>query len=102
MQAGGMVIGGHSHSHVALATMNSDRQRADLETCTGTLHERLKPQTFWPFSYPYGKTNSFNPLTIEAIHDLGFACAFATEVGDNYVGQDLFSIRRIDTKDIVM
>jgi peptidoglycan/xylan/chitin deacetylase (PgdA/CDA1 family) len=102
MQACGMVIGGHSHSHVALATMDSDRQRADLETCTGMLHERLKPQTFWPFSYPYGKTNSFNPLTIEAIHDLGFACAFATEVGDNRVGQDLFSIRRIDTKDIVM
>jgi peptidoglycan/xylan/chitin deacetylase (PgdA/CDA1 family) len=98
MQACGMVMGGHSHSHVALATMDSDRQRADLETCAGMLDERLRPQTFWPFSYPYGKTNSFNLLTIEVIQDLGFACAFATEVGDNQVGQDLFSIRRIDTK----
>jgi peptidoglycan/xylan/chitin deacetylase (PgdA/CDA1 family) len=100
MQACGMVLGGHSHSHVALATMDFDRQRADLETCTRMLHEQLAPQPFWPFSYPYGKTNSFSSLTIETIQELGFACAFATEVGDNRVGQNVFSIRRIDTKDI--
>ena len=102
MQACGMVIGGHSHSHVALATMDPDRRRADLETCTGMLREKLKAQSFWPFSYPYGKSNSFNSLTVESIQGLGFDCAFATEVGDNRVGQDVFSIRRIDTKDIVM
>jgi len=100
MQTSGMVMGGHSHSHVALTTMDSDRQRADLQTCTGMLREQLKPQAAWPFSYPYGKTNSFNASTIKTIKELGFDCAFATEVGDNQVGQDLFSIRRVDTKDI--
>src|SRR3989441_1734718 len=92
MQERGMVIGGHSHSHVALATMDAARQRADLETCTAMLHEKLKPQNFWPFSYPYGKSNSFNSFTVESIQSLGFDCAFATEVGDNQVGRDLFSI----------
>jgi len=100
LQESGMLIGGHSHSHTALATMDADRQRADLETCTGMLRERLRPQSFWPFSYPYGKGSAFNSSTVETIHDLGFACGFTTEVGDNRVGQDLYSILRIDTKDI--
>lgn len=102
MQALGMLIGGHSHSHVALATMDADRQRTDLETCRGMLHDQLRPQSLWPFSYPYGKSNSFDSLTVRTIRDLGFACAFATEVGGNQVGQDMFSIRRIDTKDIAL
>src|ERR1700730_4017482 len=102
MQELGMLMGGHSHSHVSLATMEADRQRADLETCAGMLHDRLNSQSFWPFSYPYGKSNSFNSLTVETVQNLGFGCAFATEVGGNRIGQDLFSIRRIDTKDIIM
>ena len=102
MQANGMLVGGHSHSHVALATMEADCQREDLKTCAVMLHDRLKPQRLWSFSYPYGKHNSFNSLTVDTIHDLGFGCAFATEVGSNNVGQDLFCIRRIDTKDVAM
>ena len=104
MQARGMVVGGHSHGHVALATMGADRQRADLETCASMLHlrGRLRPQGLWPFSYPYGKSDSFDSLTVKTIRDLGFACAFSTEVGDNRVGQDLFGIRRVDTKDVAM
>jgi peptidoglycan/xylan/chitin deacetylase (PgdA/CDA1 family) len=102
MQANGMLVGGHSHSHVALATMEADRQRTDLKTCAVMLRDRLKPQSLWSFSYPYGKSNSFNSLTVDTIQDLGFGCAFATEVGNNNVGQDLFCIRRVDTKDIVM
>lgn len=102
MQGLGMVVGGHSHSHLALAMMEPDRQRADLETCAGMLHDRLNPQSIWPFSYPYGKNNSFNSSTVETVQRLGFDCAFATEVGNNQIGQDLFSIRRIDTKDVVV
>lgn len=100
MQALGMVIGGHSHAHVALATMDADRQRADLETCTGMLRGRLRPQNSWPFSYPYGKRDSFDAASVRSLRGLGYACAFATEVGDNQAGQDLFSVRRIDTKDV--
>jgi len=100
MQANRMLIGGHSHSHVALSTMDSELLRANLEMSTRMLHDQLKPQNIWPFAYPYGKSNSFNSLTVQTIRDLGFACAFATEVGDNQVGQDMFCIRRFDTRDI--
>lgn len=102
MQTAGMLIGGHSHNHVALALMNDDCQRADLETCAELLHSRLNPQPLWPFTYPYGQSKTFNSLTVQSLRDLGFACSFTTELGTNGVNQDPFSIRRIDTNDVVV
>ncbi|MFN2513856.1 MAG: polysaccharide deacetylase family protein [Pyrinomonadaceae bacterium] len=102
MQTAGMLIGGHSHNHVALALMNDDCQRADLETCAELLHSRLNPQLLWPFTYPYGQSKTFNSLTVQSLRDLGFACSFTTELGTNGVNQDPFSIRRIDTNDVVV
>src|SRR6266850_4468659 len=49
MQANRMLIGGHSHSHVALSTMDSELLRANLEMSTRMLHDQLKPQSIWPF-----------------------------------------------------
>jgi peptidoglycan/xylan/chitin deacetylase (PgdA/CDA1 family) len=100
MQAQGMLIGGHSHSHMALAALNDESRRTDLESCAQLLRTRLCPQARWPFSYPYGQSHTFNPLTVQTIRDLGFACSFATAVGPNEVSQDPFSIRRIDPKDV--
>jgi peptidoglycan/xylan/chitin deacetylase (PgdA/CDA1 family) len=99
MQAQGMLMGGHSHNHAALATLDDETQQADLERCAQLLHSRLCPQAMWPFSYPYGQSHTFNSVTVETIRDLGFACSFATAVGPNEAGQDIYSIRRIDPKD---
>ncbi len=100
MQAAGMLVGGHSHAHSALATLSASEQSADLQMCRDRLIANVSAQQLWPFSYPYGKRNSFTPHTIDCLRGLGFACAFATEVGDNLPGQEIFEIRRIDPKDI--
>ena len=100
MQDAGMLMGGHSHSHTALANLCDAGQRADLDTCARLLHGRLKPQALWPFSYPYGKKHTFNALTIETVRKLGFACAFVTDVGSNAAGHDLFRLLRIDANDV--
>lgn len=100
MQASGMLIGGHSHDHMALATLDDECQRTDLTKCAELLHLRLRPQALWPFAYPYGQIHAFNLATVEALRDLGFVCAFSTEVGANEPGQDVFRIRRVDTKDV--
>jgi peptidoglycan/xylan/chitin deacetylase (PgdA/CDA1 family) len=100
MQVAGMVLGGHSHNHTALATLSDDRQCADLSECTAILRRRLKPQPIWAFSYPYGKKDSYNTQTIRLLRDLGYSCAFVTEVGQNEVGEDRFSIKRLDPKDV--
>ena len=108
MQSAGMLLGGHSHSHVPLATLSDERQQLDLKTCADLLRDRLNGQAlrqgsgqaWWPFSYPYGKADSFNEATVEVLRKLDFICAFATEVGPNGAGQDVFRIRRIDPKDV--
>lgn len=101
MQARGMVIGGHSNNHVALSGLSDEEQRMDLTTCAGVLRERVAPQPFWPFCYPYGHSYSFNAATIQHLRALGFVGSFTTEPGANRVGDDLFALRRVDTNDVL-
>jgi peptidoglycan/xylan/chitin deacetylase (PgdA/CDA1 family) len=100
MQAGGMIIGGHTHNHVALSTLSNEEQAADLATCASVLRKRLKSQPFWPFCYPYGHSYSFNAATIQRLNTVGFMCAFTTETGSNRRGDDPFTLRRVDTNDV--
>jgi peptidoglycan/xylan/chitin deacetylase (PgdA/CDA1 family) len=100
LQAAGMLIGSHSHNHTALSTLSDERQRQDLKTCTDLLQRRLRPQPLWPFSYPYGRKHTYNEVTVNTIRELRYCCSFGTEPGVNPVGQDLFALRRIDTKDV--
>lgn len=101
MQDMGMVLGGHSHRHIALATLSPEGQRSDLETCATLLRRGSRSQALWPFSYPYGTPGvSFDATTIRIVSDLGFSCAFTTAVGANAVGSDRFQLLRMDTNDL--
>jgi peptidoglycan/xylan/chitin deacetylase (PgdA/CDA1 family) len=99
MQDAGMIIGGHSHQHKPLATLSDETLRWDLTTSTMLLFQHLRPQALWPFSYPYGKKDSFTDAATAQLRHLGFACAFSTEVGANTSGADLFTLKRLDCKD---
>jgi peptidoglycan/xylan/chitin deacetylase (PgdA/CDA1 family) len=99
MQDAGMVLGGHSHRHQPLAPLSSADLAWDVRTCQQLVQANLRPQVDWPFSYPYGKTDTFNTQTIAHLRALGVTCAFCTEVGSNAPGSNLFAIRRIDCKD---
>jgi peptidoglycan/xylan/chitin deacetylase (PgdA/CDA1 family) len=100
MQRAGMVIGGHSHTHAALGTLDADRQRDEVATCAGLLRWHLRPQAFWPFSYPYGKPGAYNESTVDALRAVDFSTAFTTTVGTNAVGQNRYGLLRVDTKDV--
>ena len=60
----------------------------------------MKPQTLWPFTYPYGQLHSFNDTTIRLLRDLGFDCAYTTVPGPNYITDNRFLLRRVDTVDV--
>lgn len=100
MQRDGMLIGGHGHEHVPMTSLSSDERDAQLTRCRELLDERLSPQAQWPFSYPYGKPDSFDPGTIDTLRRLGFDCALASTVGANTPGADLYAISREDPKDM--
>jgi peptidoglycan/xylan/chitin deacetylase (PgdA/CDA1 family) len=99
MQAAGMLIGGHSHQHSPLAALSDEGLREDLGMCQRLLVEHLQPQRWWPFCYPYGTKDTFSVTTVRYLKQLGFTCAFSTEVGANFPGMDVFAIRRIDCND---
>lgn len=100
MQRDGMLLGGHSHQHLPLATLPVEQQREDLECSAGLLMGKLHPQPFWPFTYPYGKPiQSFDEHTISILQSLGFSCAFSTEPGSSKPGANCFQIRRVDAKE---
>ncbi|HUI06194.1 MAG TPA: polysaccharide deacetylase family protein [Verrucomicrobiae bacterium] len=101
MQSQGMVIGGHSNNHVALSSLSPEEQEMDLATCAQVLHERLAPQAFWPFCYPYGHSYSFDAVTIQHLRALGFMCSFTTVPGAIGAGEDPFTLRRVDTNDVL-
>jgi peptidoglycan/xylan/chitin deacetylase (PgdA/CDA1 family) len=98
MQAAGMLIGGHTHCHRPLAGLSPLELEHDLTTSNALLRARLGSQPLWPFCYPYGKSDSFQPRAIELLKQLGFDCAFTTEKGPNQPGRDLFTITRVDCK----
>lgn len=100
MQASGMVFGGHSHSHRPLARLGDPELRFDLETCWSLITANLEAQSLWPFSYPYGKSDSFSEQVIATLRSLGFCCAFSTENGGNIPGGNVCTIRRVDCKQI--
>jgi peptidoglycan/xylan/chitin deacetylase (PgdA/CDA1 family) len=100
MQAAGMLIGGHSHRHQPLSSYEAEDLRDDLETSWGLMESNLTPQEVWPFSYPYGKRQSFNQNVVEHLRQLRFQCAFTTENGSNTPGDNLFELRRLDCKQI--
>jgi peptidoglycan/xylan/chitin deacetylase (PgdA/CDA1 family) len=100
MQAAGMLIGGHSHRHRPLATLSNEELRLDLQMCQRLVREQLRPQTLWPFCYPYGKADSFNNAAARQLKQLGFICAFSSEVSTNLPGMDPFALRRFDCKDV--
>lgn len=99
MQDAGMALGGHSHQHQPLATLSAEALAWDVHTCQQLVYTNLHSQAYWPFSYPYGKTDTFNTQTTTHLRALGVTCAFCTEIGSNTAGNDLFAIRRIDCKD---
>jgi peptidoglycan/xylan/chitin deacetylase (PgdA/CDA1 family) len=102
MQKAGMTIGGHTHLHKPLADLTAHELNYDLETCSRLLRENLNPQAVWAFSYPDGKKDSFHVRAMRKLQQLGFRCAFSTEVPDNRRGNNRFNIGRTDCNEALV
>ena len=99
MQQHGMAMGGHTHTHAVLSRLSPVEQWVDIGTSTAMLRHCLDHQHLWPFSYPYGKADSFDQHTVRLLREMSYDCAFTTLPGTNLRRSDPFGLRRIDPKD---
>jgi peptidoglycan/xylan/chitin deacetylase (PgdA/CDA1 family) len=100
MQRAGMILGGHTHTHPVLAACTVDAQRRELEQSLALLERRLAPQASWPFAFPFGKRQTFDEHSVALLGELGYGCAFTTEVGWCHAGDPLHALCRVDPKDV--
>ena len=96
VQNAGMLVAGHTHWHRPLSTLTDAELDTDLSTSRALLDQNLAPQDLWPFSYPYGKKNSYTEAVVRLLPRLGFTCAFNTECGANSTGAHVFELNRVD------
>lgn len=101
LQRAGMLVAGHTHQHRPLSKLSSDELSVDLHVSRALLDANLEQQDLWPFSYPYGKKNSYSDEAVGLLKQLGFACAFNTENGFNQPRSPIFELQRIDCKDAI-
>jgi peptidoglycan/xylan/chitin deacetylase (PgdA/CDA1 family) len=101
LQSAGMLIAGHTHWHRPLSTLSPEELEFDVKTNRELLDAHASAQTRWPFSYPYGKRNSYSPEVIGRLKEARFDCAFNTENGHNVANTSLFEICRTDCKNAI-
>ncbi|WP_420411004.1 polysaccharide deacetylase family protein [Roseibium sp.] len=75
-----VTIGAHTHDHFALARLDPDLARADIDKGLQRLEDELgqRPKHF---AYPYGKPNAVNEGAAEIARAIGFASAVTTFPG---------------------
>ena len=101
IQRAGMLVAGHTHWHRPLSTLTDEELNRDLCISRSLLDENLEPQKLWPFSYPYGKKNSYSDEAMRLLQQLGFTCAFNTENGANTSMTPVFELNRIDCNGVI-
>ncbi len=86
MMRSNISFGGHTKTHPHLTQVSYEQAKSEI---FGSSPHQGQP----PFCYPYG---DYNESVKKLVKDAGFSCAFTVKPGINYVGQDLFEIKRID------
>jgi len=98
----GMVVGGHTHFHRALSSLTATEQRDDLTRCYGLLASRLGVSGAGiPFCYPYGSPDAFTSESAKLVRASGFVAGFTAIAGRVRSGDDPYTLRRFDTRDVV-
>lgn len=95
MHAAGMDIGAHTHNHILLSMISDDEVRLELKTSKEAIEKNLGVQCPH-FSYPNGGRNDFNERHFSILKELGYHAAVTQIPGVNRVGDNLYSLKRIN------
>ncbi|RUM94601.1 MAG: hypothetical protein DSZ28_02335 [Thiothrix sp.] len=94
MQAHGMRIGSHTHSHEILSHVGIDSQYLELKKSKEILEKELN-DTISTFAYPVGRSDTYTKETIQALKSCGYTHAFTQLLGVNKrPNKNCFELRR--------
>jgi len=91
----GMTIGGHTHQHVCMATLDAEAQCREIELCSDRIAAEVGQRPTW-FSYPYGAADGFNEVTVALLRAQGYKLACSQFGGWQPRGHaEPFNLRRL-------
>jgi len=91
-------IGGHTVSHLVLASQPLEIQRREIVEGKKQLEQIInKPVT--SFAYPYGGANDFTEQTVQLVHEANFTSACSTLPGTVLRQSDMLALPRIMVPD---
>lgn len=91
----GIAIGGHSHSHTILSSLNLDLQKEEIRKSKEIIEARIE-RKISSMSYPIGNYRAFSSDTQKIAKQAGYDLAFSFLTGMNkYSSMDPMDIRRI-------
>lgn len=94
MSRGGMAIGSHTHSHIALNLLEPERQHEELSLSRAILKEQLGVEAD-VLAYPLGHKGSYTEQTAKIAKELGYRAAFSHHGGMNLQGETYpFDVKR--------
>lgn len=100
MIKGGMIIGGHTHSHRVLSRLSNKEQYVELQRSSNYLKDRFNIVDLI-FSFPYGHISTYNDKTLEYLNDLNYHSGFNTVRGNACIKKSgRYELQRYDTVDL--
>ncbi len=89
-----VTIGGHTVNHYILSRCTPELAHSELEQSRRTLKEMLQVDVNH-FAYPRGHQEDFGEVHVQMLQELGYHSAVTTAFGVNYVGADLYRLKRV-------
>jgi peptidoglycan/xylan/chitin deacetylase (PgdA/CDA1 family) len=76
MDASGMIIGSHSHSHLLLSKLTKKEQFSEIKESISFFQSSKLKETISTYCHPYGGRHSYNKDTINILDELGIKYSF--------------------------
>lgn len=95
LRASGWSIGGHGGSHRRLSLGDRDTLQREIVQALSTLRESLDIERP-PLAYPFGGPHDLSPDARSLACVSGYRACFSNFGGENFPGDDLFQLKRID------
>jgi peptidoglycan/xylan/chitin deacetylase (PgdA/CDA1 family) len=94
LQAAGVAIGSHAHTHRSLGRLAPAEARDEARRSRELLGERLA-RPVRAFAYPFGTRSDYSAATREALAEAGYAFGFTSQHGAIRAGMDALELPRV-------